>query len=78
MGRILWAAIVILFAFWLTGFVLHFGGGLIHLLLLVALVLIIVRGGSGKLDGRLSGVLAHLQSEYALRSEQEYAQTPTA
>jgi transposase len=36
------------------------------------------RAGSGKLDGPLSGVLAHLQSEYALRSEQEYAQTPTA
>lgn len=42
MGGILWAIIVILFAFWLAGFVLHFGGGLIHLLLLVALALIIV------------------------------------
>jgi hypothetical protein len=47
-GRILWAAIVMLFAFWLTGFVLHFGGGLIHLLLLVALVLIIVNVLTGR------------------------------
>jgi TctA family transporter len=48
MGGILWSIIVILFAFWLAGFALHFGGGLIHLLLLVALVLIIVNVLTGR------------------------------
>jgi Family of unknown function (DUF5670) len=47
-GPNLWAVIVILFAFWLAGPVLHFAGGLIHLLLLVALVLIIVNVLTGR------------------------------
>lgn len=41
MGGILWAAIVILFVLWLAGFTLHVGGGLIHLILVVALVLLV-------------------------------------
>lgn len=41
MGGLLWAIIVFLFVLWLLGFALHFGGGLIHLVLLVAVVLII-------------------------------------
>jgi hypothetical protein len=48
MGGILWAIIVILFVLWLAGFALHFGGGLIHLLLVVALVLIIVNVLTGR------------------------------
>jgi Family of unknown function (DUF5670) len=47
-GRMLWAVIVILSALWVSGFVLHFGGGLIHILLLVALVLIIVNVLTGR------------------------------
>lgn len=35
----LWGLIVLLFVFWLLGFVGHVGGGLIHLLLVVALVI---------------------------------------
>ena len=42
MGSILWAIIVILFVFWVLGFAIHIGGGLIHLLLVVAIVLIVV------------------------------------
>jgi hypothetical protein len=33
--------IVVVFVLWLLGFALHFGGGLIHLLLVIALVLIV-------------------------------------
>ena len=42
MAGILWAIIVVLFAFWLLGFILHIGGGLIHLVLVVALILIVI------------------------------------
>ena len=41
MGSLLWGIIVILFVLWLIGFVVHIGGGLIHLLLVVALVLVV-------------------------------------
>jgi hypothetical protein len=41
MAGLLWAIIVILFIFWLLGFLLHFGGGLIHLILVVCLVLLV-------------------------------------
>ena len=48
MAGILWTIIVVLFAFWLIGFLVHFGGGLIHLLLLVAVVLIVVNLLTGR------------------------------
>ena len=38
---LLWTIIVVLFFLWLIGFLLHVGGGLIHILLLVVLVLIV-------------------------------------
>jgi hypothetical protein len=38
----------VLFVLWLLGFVLHFGGGLIHLLLVIAVVLIIFNIISGR------------------------------
>jgi Family of unknown function (DUF5670) len=41
MAGLLWAIIVILFVLWLIGFLVHVGGGLIHLLLLIVVVLII-------------------------------------
>ncbi|HEY2477058.1 MAG TPA: lmo0937 family membrane protein [Candidatus Cybelea sp.] len=41
MFNILWTIIVILFVFWLLGFLFHVGGGLIHIILLVVVVLII-------------------------------------
>ena len=41
MAGILWAVIVVLFVLWLLGFVAHIGGGLIHLVLVVALVLLV-------------------------------------
>jgi hypothetical protein len=38
MGGIIWGLVVLLFVFWLLGFVAHVGGGLIHLLLVIAIV----------------------------------------
>ena len=37
----LWTIIVILFVLWLLGFSLHFGGQLIHLLLVIAVIVLI-------------------------------------
>jgi hypothetical protein len=48
MAGLLWAIIVVLFVLWLLGFALHFGGGLIHLLLVIAVVLIIFNIISGR------------------------------
>ncbi|MDQ2866283.1 MAG: lmo0937 family membrane protein [Candidatus Eremiobacteraeota bacterium] len=44
----LWAVIVVLFVLWVLGFALHVGGGLIHLILVVAVVLIIVNLLTGR------------------------------
>jgi Family of unknown function (DUF5670) len=42
MGGILWAIIVILLVLWVIGFlVVHIGGGLIHLLLVIAAIVLI-------------------------------------
>jgi uncharacterized protein DUF5670 len=41
MAGLLWTIIVILFILWLLGFLLHFGGGLIHIVLVICVVLII-------------------------------------
>jgi hypothetical protein len=48
MAGILWTIIVVLFVLWLLGFLLHFGGGLIHLLLVIAVVLIVVNFLTGR------------------------------
>ena len=38
---ILWGVVVLLFVFWIAGFALHIAGGLIHLLLVLAIALAI-------------------------------------
>lgn len=48
MAGLLWTIIVVLFVLWLLGFALHFGGGLIHLLLLVAGIIFIFQLLSGR------------------------------
>ncbi len=48
MAGILWAVIVVLFALWLLGFLLHVGGGLIHLLLVLAVIMVIVNVVTGR------------------------------
>ncbi len=37
----LWTLIVVILVLWLLGFSLHFAGGLIHILLVVALIMIV-------------------------------------
>jgi hypothetical protein len=41
MAGLIWGIIVVLFVLWLLGFAIHIGGGLIHLLLVIALVLLV-------------------------------------
>jgi hypothetical protein len=52
MAGILWAIIVILVVLWFIGFLLHVGGGLIYILLVVALIVLIYN----LLTGRRTGV----------------------
>jgi Family of unknown function (DUF5670) len=44
----LWTIFVVLGILWLLGFTLHVGGGLIHLLLVVALVILVINLVSGR------------------------------
>jgi uncharacterized membrane protein len=46
--KVLWTILVVLVILWLLGFSLHVGGGLIHLLLIVALVVLIVNLVTGR------------------------------
>jgi hypothetical protein len=41
MGQILWIIFVVIVAFWIIGFALDVGGGLIHLLLVVAVIVLL-------------------------------------
>ncbi len=44
----LWTIMVILLVMWLLGFSFHIAGGLIHLLLVVALVVLVINLVSGR------------------------------
>lgn len=44
----LWTILVVVLVLWLLGFTLHIGGGLIHLLLVVALIILIFNLFSGR------------------------------
>ena len=46
--NMLWTIFVILLVLWLLGFSLHIAGGLIHLLLVVALVVLVINLVSGR------------------------------
>jgi len=48
MAGLLWGIISILFILWLLGFLLHVGGGLIHIVLVVAVILIVVNFLTGR------------------------------
>jgi hypothetical protein len=48
-GGLLWAIIVVLVVLWLLGFLaFHIGGGLIHILIVIALVLLVVNLLTGR------------------------------
>ncbi|HXT29009.1 MAG TPA: lmo0937 family membrane protein [Vicinamibacterales bacterium] len=44
----LWTIVVLLLVLWLLGFTMHVAGGLIHILLVVALVVIVFRLLTGR------------------------------
>jgi hypothetical protein len=44
----LWAIFVVVLVLWLLGFSFHIGGGLIHLLLVVALIILLFNLFSGR------------------------------
>ena len=48
MGRILWFIIVALVVFWLLGFFLKVGGGLVHILLVIAGIIFVVQLLTGR------------------------------
>jgi hypothetical protein len=46
--NMLWTIFVVLLILWLLGFSLHVAGGLIHLLLVIALVVLVINLVSGR------------------------------
>jgi len=44
----LWTIVVILLILWLLGFTMHVAGGLVHVLLVIALIVIVLRLLSGR------------------------------
>ncbi|MGC1785688.1 MAG: lmo0937 family membrane protein [Terriglobales bacterium] len=44
----LWTLLVVLLILWLLGFTLHVGGGLIHILLVIAVVVLVFNLISGR------------------------------
>jgi Family of unknown function (DUF5670) len=44
----LWAILVILIILWLLGFVMKIGGGLIHLILVIALIILVIQLVTGR------------------------------
>jgi hypothetical protein len=44
----LWTILVILIVLWLIGFLMKLGGGLIHLILVVALIVLIIQLVTGR------------------------------
>jgi ABC-type multidrug transport system permease subunit len=53
LGSILWAVVVILFVLWLLGFLFHVAGGLIHILLVIAVLVLLYNLFFGSRAGRL-------------------------
>ena len=48
LANLIWTLIVILVVLWLLGFLLHVGGALIHLVLVVAVVLLVINLLTGR------------------------------
>lgn len=44
----LWTVVILLLILWLLGFTMHVAGGLIHILLVIALVVVVFRLLSGR------------------------------
>ncbi len=48
MGGLLYTIVAVLVVLWLLGFLMHFGGGLIHLLLVIAVVVFLFQLITGR------------------------------
>ncbi|MBT2584020.1 lmo0937 family membrane protein [Planococcus sp. ISL-109] len=48
MGRILWIILVVILAVWVIGFLMDVAGGLIHILLIIAAIVLIVNLVTGR------------------------------
>jgi hypothetical protein len=49
MGNLIWIIVVVLIVLWLLGaFVMPVGGGLIHILIVIALILVVWRLATGR------------------------------
>jgi hypothetical protein len=48
LAGLVWGIIVILFVLWLLGFLMHFGGGIIHILIVIAIILVIYNLMTGR------------------------------
>ncbi|MCA1734275.1 MAG: lmo0937 family membrane protein [Acidobacteria bacterium] len=49
MGNLIWIIVVVLIVLWLLGaFVMPVGGGLIHILIVIALIIVVWRLATGK------------------------------
>jgi hypothetical protein len=48
MGNLLWLIVLILVIMWLGGFAMNIGGGLIHLLIVIAVIVLIFQLLSGR------------------------------
>ena len=48
MGNLLWLIIIVLVILWLGGFAMHIGGGLIHALLVIAVIVLIIQLVTGR------------------------------
>ena len=48
MANLLWGLVVLLVILWLLGFIAHVGGGLIHILLVIALIVLIINLVAGR------------------------------
>jgi hypothetical protein len=46
--NVLWIVVLVLVLAWLGGFAMHVGGGLIHALLVIALIVVIFRVVTGR------------------------------
>ena len=44
----LWTILVILLVLWLVGFLSHIGGGMIHILLVIAVIVLVINLVSGR------------------------------
>ena len=49
MAGLIWAIVVVLFILWLVGaFAVHIGGGIIHILIVIAIILVIYNLMTGR------------------------------